>query len=42
VAEVVFEVLGAEEMKGVNWAEKGGTVQREMVAEFKQKFVAGV
>jgi 3-methyladenine DNA glycosylase AlkC len=42
VAEVVFEVLGAEEMKGVNWAEKGGAVQMEMVAEFKKKFVEGV
>jgi hypothetical protein len=38
----VFEVLGAEEMKGVNWAEKGGAVQMEMVAEFKKKFVEGV
>ena len=42
VAEVLFEVLGAEEMKGVNWAEKGGTTQKEMVAEFKKKFVEGV
>jgi hypothetical protein len=42
VAEVVFEVLGAEEMKGVNWAEKGGAVQKEMVAEFKKKFVESV
>jgi 3-methyladenine DNA glycosylase AlkC len=42
VAEVLFEVLGAEEMKGVNWTEKGGTAQKEMVAEFKKKFVEGV
>jgi 3-methyladenine DNA glycosylase AlkC len=42
VAEVLFEVLGAEEMKGVNWTEKGGAVQMEMVAEFKKKFVEGV
>jgi hypothetical protein len=39
---VLFEVLGAEEMKGVNWTEKGGTAQKEMVAEFKKKFVEGV
>jgi 3-methyladenine DNA glycosylase AlkC len=38
VAEVVLEVLGAEEMKAVNWAEKGGT-QTKMVADFRRRFV---
>jgi hypothetical protein len=41
VAEVVFEVLGAGEMKAVNWAEKGGA-QTKMVAEFRRRFVEGV
>ena len=46
VAEVVFEVLGAGagagEMKGVDWSEKGGRVQMEMVAGFRREFVEGV
>jgi hypothetical protein len=41
VAEVVFEVLEANEMKGVNWAEKGGT-QSKMVADLKGRFVGSV
>jgi hypothetical protein len=41
VAEVVFEVLGVEEMKAVNWAEKGVT-QVKMVADFRKRFVESV
>jgi hypothetical protein len=41
VAEVVFEVLGAEEMKGVNWTEKGA-VQTNLVGELKGRYVDSV
>jgi hypothetical protein len=41
VAEVVFDILGAEEMRAVNWAEKGGT-QTKMVADFRRRFVESV
>lgn len=41
VAEVVFEVLEAEEMKGVNWAEKGAQ-QSKLVGEMRARYVERV
>lgn len=41
VADVVFELLGAEEMKVVNWAEKG-VAQTKIVGELKSKFVESI
>ncbi|GAB7330998.1 hypothetical protein MBLNU13_g02503t1 [Cladosporium sp. NU13] len=41
VADVVFEILGAEEMKVVNWAEKG-VAQAKIVGELKSKYVESV
>lgn len=41
VADVVFEVLDAEEMKVVNWAEKG-VAQAKIVGELKRKYVESV
>jgi hypothetical protein len=38
VADVVFEIMGAEEMKVVNWAEKGA-VQAKVVSELKGRYV---
>lgn len=41
VADVVFEILGAEEMKVVNWAEKG-VAQAKIVGDLKNKYVESV
>jgi len=41
VADVVFEVLGAEEMKVVNWAEKG-VAQAKIVGELRSRYVESV
>jgi hypothetical protein len=41
VADVVFEVLGAEEMKVVNWAEKGAA-QARIVGELRSRYVENV
>jgi len=41
VADVVFEILGAEEMKVVNWAEKG-VAQGKLVGELKSGHVKSV
>lgn len=38
VADVLFEVLEEDEMKGLNWAEKG-TAQTKLVGELKVKYV---
>jgi hypothetical protein len=40
-ADVVFEILGAEETKVVNWAEKG-VAQAKVIGELKSKFVDSV
>lgn len=41
VADVVFELLGAEEMKVVNWAEKG-VAQAKIVGDLKSRYVESV
>ena len=41
VADVVFEILGAEEMKVVNWAEKG-VAQAKIVGDLKSRYVESV
>jgi hypothetical protein len=41
VADVVFEILGAEEMRVVNWAEKGA-VQAKVVGDLKGRYVDSV
>ena len=41
VADVVFEVLEAEEMKGVNWAEKG-VAQAKIVGELRSRYAESV
>jgi hypothetical protein len=41
VADVVFEILGAEKMKVVNWAEKG-VAQAKVVGELRSRHVENV
>jgi hypothetical protein len=38
VAEVVCEILNVEEMKAINWAEKGLT-QTKIVGELKGRYI---
>jgi hypothetical protein len=41
VADVVFEILGAGEMKAINWAEKGAA-QAKTVGDLKSRYVESV